>query len=318
MKLNMSKLIFINIIILSTLVSFSVNNWLTMWILMELTLFMFIPLMSKNKINDQSMKYFIIQSFSSYLFLFSMIMNNINETSLDSLMTLISLSMKIGLTPFHLWKPEIMNKLSWKECILLTTLMKITPMILINKILSLKMMIMPLTLNLIVGATSGLNQLSLKKMMAFSSIFNLSWMIPSFLISKKIMLTFLSMYFLLNFKIMKLFKKNNLMFKNQLIYLNIKTKIKMNILFLSISGLPPLTGFFPKLMILNELVKNSLWLSTMMILTSLTSIYMYIQMNTSNFTNFFVKKKNNKFFIMKTFSKINLLVFPLMLYIWTN
>nr|YP_009987557.1 NADH dehydrogenase subunit 2 [Perkinsiella saccharicida]QBZ38030.1 NADH dehydrogenase subunit 2 [Perkinsiella saccharicida] len=318
MKLNTSKLIFFNVINMSTIISFSVNNWLTMWILMELTLFMFIPLMSKNKINDQSMKYFIIQSFSSYLFMFSMLMNSINETSLDSLLTLISLSMKVGLSPFHLWKPEIMTKLSWKECILLTTLIKITPMILINKIISLKMITLPLIFNLIVGSASGLNQLNLKKMMAFSSVFNLSWMISSFLISKKILLTFLTMYFILNFKIMTLFKENNVIFKNQLLSMNIQFKTKINMLFLSISGLPPLTGFLPKLIILNELMKNSMHISIWMILTSITSIYMYIQMNTFSFTNFFLKKKTNKFFMKKNFTKINLLMFPMMMYIWMN
>nr|QWW90527.1 NADH dehydrogenase subunit 2 [Matsumuramata muiri] len=318
MKLNMSKLIFLNVINLSTLISFSVNNWLTMWILMELTLFMFIPLMSKNKVNDQSMKYFIIQSLSSYLFIFSILMNSINETSPDTLITLISLSMKIGLSPFHLWKPEIMSKLAWKECILLTTLIKITPMILINKIISFKMMVTSLIVNLILSAKSGLNQLSLKKMMAFSSIFNLSWMISSFLISKKILLTFLIMYFFLNYKIMIFFKKNNLIFKNQLLFMSFKPKMTINISFLSISGLPPLTGFYPKLLILNELIKTSTYLSITMILTSLTSIFMYIQMNTFLFTNFFIKKKNNKFYFTKNFSMINFIVFPLMMYVWTN
>nr|YP_009468953.1 NADH dehydrogenase subunit 2 [Peregrinus maidis]AVC55499.1 NADH dehydrogenase subunit 2 [Peregrinus maidis] len=318
MKLNMSKLIFMNVISLSTLLSFSVNNWLTMWILMELVLFMFIPLMTKNKINDQSMKYFIVQSFSSYLFLFSMVFNSINETPLDSLMTLISLSMKIGLTPFHLWKPEIMNKLSWKECILLTTLIKITPLILINKILTLKMLVLPLVLNLFVGSLTGLNQLNLSKMMAFSSIFNLSWMIASFLISKKMLITFLSLYFFLNVKIMMLFKKNNLIFKNQLLFTEMKPKMSINLSFLSISGLPPLTGFYPKILILSELIQYSKILVMSMILTSLSSIFMYIQMNTSSLTNFFLKKKNFKSSILVNFTSINLLIFPMMMYMWSN
>nr|QBZ38095.1 NADH dehydrogenase subunit 2 [Cemus sauteri] len=318
MKLNSSKLIFLNIINLSTLISFSVNNWLTMWILMELSLFMFIPLMSKNKVNDQSMKYFIIQSFSSYLFIFSMMMNSIKETRLDTLITLISLSIKIGLTPFHIWKPVIMHKLAWEECFLLTTLIKITPMILINKTISLKLMIPPLIMNLMLGSISGVNQLSLKKMMAFSSIFNLTWMASSFFISKKMFLTFLVMYFLLNFKIINFFKKNNLMYKNQLLSINIKSKLSINLSILSISGIPPLTGFYPKMMILSELSKSMMILPVSMILTSLISIFMYLQMNTFMFTNFFLKKKNSKLIFFKNFNSLNLLVFPLMMYIWTN
>nr|YP_009987544.1 NADH dehydrogenase subunit 2 [Ishiharodelphax matsuyamensis]QBZ38017.1 NADH dehydrogenase subunit 2 [Ishiharodelphax matsuyamensis] len=317
MKLNMSKMVFLNTIILSCLISFSTNNWLTIWIMMETSLFMFIPLMSKNKINDQSMKYFIVQSTSSYILIFSIMWTSVKESNLNSLMTLISLMIKIGMPPFHIWKPEIMKNLKWTECMVLTTLNKIPPMIMLNKLINLNLLTFPLTMALVVGGISGLNQLNLKKMMAYSSIFNVSWMTSSFMTTKKTMLTFLIMYSMLNIKTMIFFKKNNLMFKNQLNYISFKKKMILNLNLLSISGLPPLTGFYPKWIILNEMVKTSLYLSTFMILTSTITIFMYTQINMFSISNLMTKKKSSKMFFSKNFSFINILVLPIMLILWT-
>nr|YP_010118104.1 NADH dehydrogenase subunit 2 [Sogatella kolophon]QPN54198.1 NADH dehydrogenase subunit 2 [Sogatella kolophon] len=316
MKLNMSKMIFVMVILLSSLISLSVNNWFTIWIFMETSLFMFIPLMSKNKVNDQSMKYFIIQSMSSYIFLFSIMWNSIKQNNWNSMLTLTSLMIKIGMPPFHVWKPDIMKSLKWTECMLLTTLIKIPPMILINKMICMYLLILPLLITLIVGSLSGFNQLNLKKMMAYSSIFNISWMTSSFMTSKKAMIMFLSMYSFLNISAMLFFKANNLMFVNQISLINLKKKMIVNLNLLSISGLPPLTGFYPKWIILNELVKSSILLTSTMILSSILSIFIYMQINTFSLSNLGLKKKNYKFFFTKNFSAPNLIILPVMLIMW--
>nr|UXN45385.1 NADH dehydrogenase subunit 2 [Sogatella furcifera] len=317
MKLNMSKMVFVLVITLSSLISLSVNNWFTVWIFMETSLFMFIPLMSKNKVNDQSMKYFIIQSMSSYILLFSIMWNSIKESDFNSILALSSLMIKIGMPPFHVWKPDVMKNLKWTECMLLTTLIKIPPMILINKMIYMHLLIFPLLVTLIVGSVSGVNQLNLKKMMAYSSIFNISWMTSSFMTSKKAMIMFLTIYSSLNVSAMLFFLNNNLMFVNQISLAPVKKKMIINLNLLSISGLPPLTGFYPKWIILNELVKTSALLTGTMILTSILSIFIYMQINTFSFSNLISKKKNNKFFFTKNFSAPNLIILPIMMIMWT-
>jgi len=292
------------------------NNWFSIWIIIEISLFIFIPLISKNKISDQSIKYFIIQRISSYLFIFSIIINRINEMYINNPLTLLSLILKIGIPPFHIWKPEIMSKLPWIECLLLTTLIKIPPIILINKLIRFKILIIPLLITLIIGRLRGLNQLNLKKIIAFSSIFNLPWMSSAFLIRKKIILTFLIFYIILNFKLINLFKLNNLNYLNQLNFLPLKTKITINLNILSIRGLPPLLGFFPKWIILNELIKTLVILPRIIILTSIISIFMYIQINYFCINNFSFKKKNFKNNTAKSFSILNLIVFPIILIFW--
>nr|QBZ38069.1 NADH dehydrogenase subunit 2 [Bambusiphaga luodianensis] len=319
MKLNSSNLLCLMIMFMSTMMSLMVNNWLFMWILMEINLFMFMPLMSKKKINDQSIKYFIIQSFSSHLLIFSMLMVSISLTpSKNSLLVMISLIMKIGMAPFHLWMPELMTKMSWNECFLLTSPLKITPMILISKLTSMKLMLTPMMLSLLTGSLSGLNQTCLKKVMAFSSIFNLTWMASSFFFSKKMMLLFLVIYSTLTIKIMFFFKKMNIQFMNQINQLELNKSVKINLMVLSISGLPPMMGFFPKWMILKEMSVTSNIMCFLMITTSMLSMFMYIQINSISFSNFAMKKKNLMNNKIKSFSSINLIYIPVSLIFWLN
>nr|QBZ38160.1 NADH dehydrogenase subunit 2 [Purohita sinica] len=313
MKLNSSYTVSLFTILISTFMSMMSNNWLFMWMLMEINLFMFIPIMSKNKVTNQSIKYFILQSFSSYLLIFSILMMSIFDSSWNnSMFTSVALLIKIGMAPFHMWIPEIMKMISWNECFILSTLIKITPMILMNKLCSFKLIILPISLSLIMGSLSGFNQTSLKKIMAFSSVFNMSWMLTSFYLKKKILLIFISIYFLLTFKIMKFFKINSMVYVNQINHLNLENKMKINLMMLSMMGLPPLMGFLPKWFILKELSNKSNFISMCMILTSLMSIFMYIQMNSISLMNLSYKKKNFKQMNLYSISTINLFCLPFM------
>nr|YP_009987505.1 NADH dehydrogenase subunit 2 [Bambusiphaga taibaishana]QBZ37965.1 NADH dehydrogenase subunit 2 [Bambusiphaga taibaishana] len=319
MKLNSSNMMCMISLTLSTTLSTMTNNWLSMWMLMELNMFMFIPLMAKNKVNDQSIKYFIIQSFSSYMLMFSILMMSIcMNMPKSNMLMMTSLLIKIGMSPFHIWVPEIMYKIKWNECFLLTSILKITPMILMNKLLKFEMIMIPMILSLILGSISGFNQFSMKKLMAFSSIFNISWMTSSFYLSKKITMFFLIVYSILNFKIMNLFKKLNILYTNQINHLELMNKMKINSSMLSIMGLPPMMGFLPKLIILKEISNKSNMLMGTMILTSLMSMFMYLQMNSFTLSNLSMKKKCFKLNKFKSFYMMNLITISLTWLTWTN
>nr|YP_009629398.1 NADH dehydrogenase subunit 2 [Saccharosydne procerus]AVV32034.1 NADH dehydrogenase subunit 2 [Saccharosydne procerus] len=319
MKMNMSKLLMLMTLMLSSISSLSSNNWLTLWILMELNLFMFMPMISKNKINDQSMKYFIIQTLASNLLIFSIMMNAINLNMINNNLTImLSLMLKIGMVPLHIWMPEIMSKMSWKECFILTTMLKIIPMIFIKKMISFKLIILPMIVSMFVASISGFNQLNLKKMMAYSSIFNLSWMINAFFLGKKMIIIFLLIYSSLNMKIMYLFNNNNLIYLNQMKNLNFLQKMHINLNLISIMGLPPMMGFFPKWMMLKLMINKSLMLSSSMILTSIISMYMYMQIMSMNMFNFTFKKKKNNLNLSKSISLINMLIIPTIFFYWIN
>nr|YP_010484313.1 NADH dehydrogenase subunit 2 [Oecleopsis sinicus]UVV36475.1 NADH dehydrogenase subunit 2 [Oecleopsis sinicus] len=314
MKFNLSTIMLTLMIILSTLISLNSNNWMTMWMTLEMNMFMFVPIMtSKNKMSDQPMKYLIIQSISSSIMLMSIISSSINDLNLkNSILLMTALSIKMGMAPFHLWVPSIMAKLNWNKCIILTTLLKMSPMMISSQLIELKTFFMPMILSTIMGSTMGIKQTSLKKIMAYSSISNSTWMLLSFMMSKSIMILFSITYSLINILIMTSLKKLSIMYINQMSNMKTKENINLILLMLSISGLPPTIGFFPKWMILKELINLSIVLSSVLIFSSIISMYFYLQMITSNLTMFSLKKKfmkKNKTISFMTINMMGIMMF---------
>nr|WOW98983.1 NADH dehydrogenase subunit 2 [Cixiini sp.] len=315
MKLNSSKLLFLLSLMLSTMMSINSNNWLTLWMTLEINMFMFLPMMAKKKMKDQPMKYFIIQSLSSSMIVSSILINSINQTPLNqSMMLVISFMLKLGLAPLHMWVPTIMNKMNWMNCLIMSSILKISPMTFVSQMMSFKMFLFPLILSLFAGSISGLKQTSMKKIMAYSSVSNSTWMVTSFLLKKSTAMIFMMIYSLMNMLIMMNLKKNNLIYLNQMNSKPIKQKLNFMLSMLSLSGLPPTIGFFNKWMILKETIKFSLMLSILMILTSTISMFFYLRMSSIYMLNSSSSKKNNKMNKMSSFLSMNIVGLPMILF----
>nr|YP_010481700.1 NADH dehydrogenase subunit 2 [Psychophora sabini]UVU20392.1 NADH dehydrogenase subunit 2 [Psychophora sabini] len=323
--LNSNKMFFLFILMFSTMISISSNSWFGAWIGLEINLMSFIPLISSsiNMLSSEaSLKYFLTQSIASINFLFFIIMkmilfNNFEINNFLSIMMNSSMLMKMGAAPFHFWFPNIVEGLSWFNNFILMTWQKITPMILMSYYFNMNMLIFSIITSMFIGAIGGLNQTSLRKMMAFSSINNLGWMISSIMISENLWLFYLIMYSFLISIMCFFFYMMNMFFINQLFINNMKSLIKMNLLinFLSLGGLPPLIGFFPKWIIINFLmINNYFFLTFIFIMMSLILLFFYIRITYSSFMmNYFKMKwliffmKNNFFIFMNFFSMISIL-----------
>nr|YP_010616537.1 NADH dehydrogenase subunit 2 [Melitaea bellona]WAU48184.1 NADH dehydrogenase subunit 2 [Melitaea bellona] len=313
--MNSNKMFFLFILFFSTLISISSNSWLGCWIGLEINLLSFIPLMSNpnNLLNSEaSLKYFITQSIASINFLFSILLNllllknfimdNIISTLINS-----SLLMKMGSTPFHFWFPNIMEGLSWFNSFILMTWQKIPPMILLSYYMNFKFLLLVMIFNVIIGTISSFNQSSLRKLLAFSSINNIGWMLAALMISENLWMLYFSLYSLFTFIMCFLFYIINIFYINQLFNFNLKFSIKFSILinFLSLGGLPPFLGFFPKWMIINYLLYNNLFIiSFIFIVTSLIMLFIYIRIIYLSFMFYSIKLK-----WMKMFMKNNFLIF---------
>nr|YP_010235782.1 NADH dehydrogenase subunit 2 [Bambusicaliscelis flavus]QTD82400.1 NADH dehydrogenase subunit 2 [Bambusicaliscelis flavus] len=296
MLMNSSKMIFMKMMVISTIMMMSSMNLMFSWISMELNLISFIPILTKSKkMKDQSMKYFIIQSLSSSMLLIAMMINSKIESPINlSIMITASMLMKMGLMPFHLWLPSIMQSMSWKKCMIMNTWQKISPTILICQLISIKEMILPMMISLIFSPISMFKTLSTKKIMAFSSISNTPWMMMSMMISKNMFFMFFMIYSMINMMLMNNFKKLNINFINQMMEKNKTMKINLMVNFLSMSGFPPTIGFLMKWMILQKMMELSKFMSMMMILSSLISSFIYMKMTISIFLMMNFKKKNTK------------------------
>nr|YP_010616662.1 NADH dehydrogenase subunit 2 [Celastrina lavendularis]YP_010701138.1 NADH dehydrogenase subunit 2 [Celastrina oreas]WAW79862.1 NADH dehydrogenase subunit 2 [Celastrina lavendularis]WCI21379.1 NADH dehydrogenase subunit 2 [Celastrina oreas] len=312
---NSNKMFFIFILFFSTLISISSNSWLGCWIGLEINLLSFIPLISKsnNLLNSEAaLKYFLTQSIASINFLFSIILmmiffKNFEINFIFSILINSSLLMKMGSVPFHFWFPNIMEGLSWLNCLILMTWQKISPMIILSYYMNNKFIMMISMINVIIGSIGGFNQMSLRKLLAFSSINNLGWLLMSLMISENLWMIYMIMYSLLIFTSCFMFYLFNIFYLNQLFNMNINFIIKISFMinFLSLGGLPPFIGFFPKWIIINFLLNFKLFIICFLfIMMSLIMLFLYIRIIYSSFMFFNFKMKwyfnfiNNKIIII--------------------
>nr|ATN23504.1 NADH dehydrogenase subunit 2 [Monolepta sp. EMHAU-15070824] len=293
------KFFFFNTLIFGSLVSISAYSWFNMWIGLEVNLMSMIPLMKShfNKFPaEATLKYFITQAMASTMVLFSLIiMLNSSEfinLQLESSYTLIlnsALLTKLGAAPFHAWFPEVLEGLNWMNSLILLTWQKLAPMVLImyNFNMSLFFSII-IIFSSMIGGILGFNQASTRKIMAYSSINHIAWMLASMMNFKMIWMNYFIIYSVISFNIIVIFYILNIYNLNQLfLSLNSSKLIKLFFImnFLSLGGLPPFLGFFPKWLVIMNLVNNNFYtLSLILILLTLITLFFYIRITLSTLT----------------------------------
>nr|QBF00234.1 NADH dehydrogenase subunit 2 [Stegana nigripennis]QBF00235.1 NADH dehydrogenase subunit 2 [Stegana nigripennis] len=294
---NSSKILFVIILMLGSLISISSNSWLGAWMGLEINLLSFIPLMSDNNnlmSTEASLKYFLVQALASTVLLFSVILmimkNNMNfeiKSFFTSSMIFSSLLMKSGAAPFHFWFPNIMEGLSWMNCLLLMTWQKIAPLILISHFNMKLLLVISIIMSVIIGSLSGLNQSSIRKLMAFSSINHLGWMLTILNLENSIWLIYFMTYSFLSFCLIFMFNNFKIFYFNQMFSLFFNSKILkfyFFLNFLSLGGLPPFLGFLPKWLVIQHLsLNNQYFLLMILMMTTLITLFFYLRICYSAF-----------------------------------
>nr|QNG56288.1 NADH dehydrogenase subunit 2 [Palaestes freyreissi] len=309
------KIMFFNGIIIGTLISISSYSWFSMWMGLEINLLSLIPLLNNQKSifpSEAAMKYFITQALASVILLFSiiMIMNKLeNYLNINLLLMILNSSLltKMGAAPFHFWFPEVMEGISWMNCLIILTWQKIAPMIILMYNINLiKFFSSIILISAIIGSIMGLNQISLRKIFAFSSISHISWMIASMMYNQSIWFIYFISYSFINLNLIILFLLMNIFYLKQLFNsLNKNKLVKLFFLlnFFSISGMPPFLGFLPKWLTINNLIYNNLiFLSLFLILFTLISLYFYLRIT---FTTLILNNSEN----LNLYSKNNFLIY---------
>nr|ACR20467.1 NADH dehydrogenase subunit 2 [Amiota sp. 3 XH-2009] len=314
---NSSKILFIFILMMGSMITMTSNSWLGAWMGLEINLLSFIPLMSDNNnltSNESSLKYFLTQALASTVLLFAIILlmlkyNMINymNSSYISMIMFSSLLMKSGAAPFHFWFPNMMEGLTWMNALLLMTWQKIAPLMLISYLNIKELMIISIILSAIIGALGGLNQTSLRKLMAFSSINHLGWMLATINLSELIWCIYFIMYSFLMFILTFMFNTFKSFHLNQLFTLFYNSKILKFILFmnfLSLGGLPPFLGFLPKWLVIQQLsFNNQYFLLFILMMSTLITLYFYLRICYSAFllnyyeNNWMIYMKFNNFYM---------------------
>nr|AVN68206.1 NADH dehydrogenase subunit 2 [Cryptocercus meridianus] len=290
------------------LISISSNSWIGAWMGLEINLMSFIPLMSNNKniyTTESSLKYFIIQAMASSFLLFIIMMKVLMEDmftmeneSINTMIIMTPLLLKSGAAPFHWWFPSVMEGMSWMNCLLLMTMQKMAPMVLISYMMKMNTFSSTIILtSTIVGAVGGLNQLSIRKILTYSSINHTGWMLAALMINENMWIMYFTIYSMLTMTIVMIIKPFNTSFINQTLLMNkemITMKFMMFTTLLSMGGLPPFMGFLPKWIIIQMMIINNMnTIMTTMVIMSLMTLYFYLRISYSSFLMLHIEPKWN-------------------------
>nr|QID04132.1 NADH dehydrogenase subunit 2 [Dacus ciliatus] len=287
---NSAKIMFFFILMMGTMITVSSNTWLGAWMGLEINLLAFIPLMNNNNLmsTEASLKYFLTQALASAVLLFAVMMKYLNNFPINQenflhndLIILSSLLMKSGAAPFHFWFPNVMEGLSWMNALILMTWQKIAPLMLISYITQNNFIFMIIILSSIIGALGGLNQTSLRKLMAFSSINHLGWMLAAMQANESMWMIYFCFYSFLSFSLIFMLNNFKMFHINQLFnsFFNSKTlKFMLFLNLLSLGGLPPFIGFLPKWLVIQLLIlKHQYILMTILTITTLITLFFYLR-----------------------------------------
>nr|AIN42847.1 NADH dehydrogenase subunit 2 [Basilinna xantusii] len=292
-----AKLTFSASLLLGTTITISSSHWMSAWAGLEINTLAIIPLISKShhpRAIEAAIKYFLVQAAASTLLLFSSMINAWHTGQWDitqlnhptsSLLLTTAIAMKLGLVPFHFWFPEVLQGSPLTTAMLLSTVMKLPPITIffltshsLNPTLLTAMAIASAAL----GGWMGLNQTQIRKVLAFSSISHLGWMTIILIYSPELTLMTFYLYCImtgaifLTLNITKSLKLSVLM-TSWTKAPTLNTTLMMTLL--SLAGLPPLTGFLPKWLIIQELSKQEMSASaTTIAILSLLGLFFYLRL----------------------------------------
>nr|YP_007474265.1 NADH dehydrogenase subunit 2 [Austinograea alayseae]AEX32655.1 NADH dehydrogenase subunit 2 [Austinograea alayseae] len=287
MTFPLSYLLFFLTLISGTLLAISSPSWFGAWIGLELNILSFIPLITISMnpyLSEAALKYFLIQALASTLIIMSSCLILLLPPMSTSLI-LMALLLKLGAAPFHFWFPQIMEGLSWPQTIPLMTIQKFAPMFLISYLMtspvSTQIIVLSGSLSALVGALGGLNMMKLRKIMAFSSINHMSWMLIAVSINDTMWLMYFSFYTLISSSIAILFHSLSAFHLSDLLNLNCSKSLynlTLPLSLLSLGGLPPFTGFVPKWIMIQILILNQMIFPlSILLLSALITLYFYLR-----------------------------------------
>nr|AWS34251.1 NADH dehydrogenase subunit 2 [Kurochkinegramma hypogrammicum] len=293
----LTKLMFITSLILGTTIALSSNHWAMAWAGLEINTLAILPLIAKShhpRAIEAATKYFLAQATASTLLLFSSMTNAWHTGQWDitqlthpvsCLILTSAISMKLGLVPFHFWFPEVLQGSSLTIGMLLSTIMKFPPLTLLYMTsLSLNPTLLTIlaVLSAALGGWMGLNQTQIRKILAFSSIAHLGWMAIIISYHPKLTLLNFYLYSLMTAAVFLTLNSINALKLSTLMTTWTKTpslNAMLMLTLLSLAGLPPLTGFIPKWLIIQELTKQSMApTATAMALLSLLGLFFYLRL----------------------------------------
>ena len=319
-------ILFILFAILGSFVLISSDNFLTAFIgleLQSLSLYLMAAFNTKNlKSNEAGIKYFSLGALSSGFLLFgismiyydtsSFYMQNLNNfTTISEIglsLILISLFFKVSAAPFHIWTPDVYEGSPTISTLFFASLPKFASLIFlfrvyqelnISGIQSLDYIFQIVcAISLLVGVYGAITQKVIKRLLAFSSINHIGFMLLGIMcyqfMSEGTLFFYLIIYLITTFGIFAVLLNlrtvegefTNISQLNGLRFTSNSKSISMLVFFFSLAGIPPFAGFFAKFFILSASITDGFFfLSIVAVLSSVIAAFYYLTIIKNMFFN---------------------------------
>nr|WNH21518.1 NADH dehydrogenase subunit 2 [Labrisomus nuchipinnis] len=280
-----------------TTLAFTSTHWLLAWMGLEINTLAILPLMTKThtpRAVEAATKYFLTQAASTAVLLFAATLNAFLTGQwiimdltdpICSTLIILALGLKLGMAPLHAWLPDVMQGLEYSTGLVVATWQKFAPVAMLLQIhhASPTLVLAIGLLSTLIGGWGGLNQTQVRKILAYSSIAHLGWLTLVYLFMPSLSILALATYTVTTCSAFLIFNFTSAKTIASLSISWAKTPaliIICPLVLLSLGGLPPLTGFAPKWLILITLVQTGAsLLGTIAALTALFSLYYYLRVS---------------------------------------
>ena len=311
--------------ILGMLIMISANNFITLYMgleLQSLSLYVLAALKKDSqKSSEAGLKYFILGALASCFLLFGIsllfgiagtisfteISIYLSKQSFDSpllvlsvVMILAAIAFKISIAPFHMWTPDVYEGAPTSITAFFAIVPKIAAFAILIRILFIsfieisyiwqQILLLMAILSIFVGSFGALLQDNIKRLMAYSTIGNIGFILLALSMATPVglesSLIYITIYIITSLGVFTFI----LSMEKEHVFLDkissFSGMAKSNpfysfcfaILLLSLAGLPPLAGFFAKFYVLRSVVlEGMIWVAVIGVIGSVISSYYYLK-----------------------------------------
>ena len=308
--------------VLGMMVMISSNDLIVFYMGLELQSLALYVLATFNRDNLKSseagLKYFVLSALSSGLLLYgcSLIYGFAGSTNFDIIATqlnsneyaltfgivfiLVGLAFKISAVPFHMWAPDVYEGSPTSvtsffaivpKIAALTVFIRFLYVPFINLIDQWQTIIIFLSIaSMIFGAIAAIGQINLKRLIAYSSIGHIGYMLAGISTGTNLgiqsSIIYISIYVVMNlglFSCLFMLKKDNKYYENLEDLSGLSKNhpllsLSMLIILFSLAGIPPLAGFFAKFYVFKIVIEQSMYpLAIIGLLSTVIAAYYYLR-----------------------------------------
>lgn len=315
---------------LGMMVMISAQNFITIYLGLELLSLCLYALVAFFRDSDDAaeaaIKYFVLGAIASGMLLYgmsimygisgslnlseiSLYLANVNELNIGLIFALtfivVGVAFKFGAVPFHMWVPDVYQGAPTAVTLFIATAPKFAAFVMAIRLLNhgmqelhvdwQQMLIILSVLSLVFGNIIAIAQSNIKRMLAYSTISHIGFVLLGFMSGENIgyasALFYTIIYVLMaagSFGVLLLLNKNNADDGESDVDLISDLKglgrshprlaFIMLLLMFSMAGMPLTVGFYAKLYVLQSLVYNDfIWLAILAVIMSIVGAFYYLR-----------------------------------------